>query len=130
MATGQWQPGYNKSITLFGISLKIRSSTWDEAIEKLIVTHSQSGGVQGWMAGILDGNGTVQACVDAGAVPPGYSIVAGAMGAMLYTLGSALPFIIPVGVVHVHYQTAVNTLVEYAFDVAINSEQGAYTRAS
>ncbi len=130
MATGSWQVGYNKSVVFKGAVLKILESSWDEEIMKLIVTHSQSGGVEGWMAGILSGNGTIKANVDALFVPPNLSIIPGSMGFMVYSLGSAQPITIPMGVTKVHYGTVVAGLVEYSFDAALNSEVGAYTRAS
>lgn len=130
MATGNWQHGYDKSITFLGIALKIKGTTWDEHIEKLIVTHSQSGGVQGWIAGILDGEGNVTANINADAVPASFALVAGVKGIATWGIGSVNPFTIPVGVTKVHYQSTVAGLVEFSFDMALDSETGAYVRAS
>jgi hypothetical protein len=131
--TGNWQVGWDKSVQIGSSVLKILESSWDEEIEKLIVTHSQSGGVEGWIPGILKGEGTVRANVDADLVPSSsLGITPGAFGTMRYTIGSANPFVIPIGVVKVHYQSAVEGKVEYSFTVALNSEasDGIYTRAS
>ena len=125
-----WQAGWNKSVSFLGTSLKIKASTWDEHIEKLIVTHSQSLGIQGWIAGVLDGEGTVQAVIDSSLIPPNLLIVPGTMGFIRWVLGSAVDFSIPGGITKVHYSTAVAGLVEYSFDFALNSETGAYVRAS
>lgn len=130
MPSGNWQVGYNKSVIFGGTSLKILESSWDEEIDQLIVTHSQSGGVEGWIAGILKGEGTVRANVDADSAPPALTIVPGAMGTFLFTIGTATPFVIPVGITKVHYQTAVEGKVEYSFNVKLNSEAGTYSRAA
>lgn len=130
MSTGNWEPGYNKSIIIGGTTLKVLSSTWAESVEKLVVTHSQSGGVQGWIPGILDGEGEVTANVDADQVPPDLAIYAGASATMLFPLGSAQPFSLPITITRVNYQFAVNGLVNYSFNVAMNSEVGEYVRAT
>jgi hypothetical protein len=130
MPTGLWQAGYNKSIAFLGLVMKIKSTSWDEHIEKLIVTHTQSGGVQGWIAGILDGEGHVDANIDASLVPPNFALVAGIQGIAVWGIGSANAFQLPVGVTKVHYQSAVAGLVEYSFDIALNSETGVYVRPS
>jgi hypothetical protein len=130
MATGDWQVGYDKSVTFLGVSLKIKGSSWDEHIEKLIVTHTQSGGVQGWVAGILDGEGSVQAVINGDALPVSFGLGAGVMGTMTWGIGGNTAFSIPCGITKMHYQSAVNGLVEYSFDVALNSEQGTYVRAA
>lgn len=130
MATGTWVPGYNRSIVFLGVALKVKGGTFTEMVEKLIVTHNQSGGVQGWLAGILDGQGSVQANVDAAAVPPSFGLYAGASGTLLYSLGSTVPYSIPVTVERKTYQWVVNGLLEYSFDVSVNSEVGSMSRAA
>lgn len=130
MATGTWVPGYNRTITFLGVNLKVKGGSFTEMVEKLIVTHNQSGGVQGWLAGILDGQGSIQANVDAGAVPPAFGLVAGVSGFLTYSLGSTNPYVIPVTVERKNYQWVVNGLLEYSFDVSVNSEVGSMSRAA
>ena len=130
MATGSWQAGFNKSVTFGGVSLKILESSWVPKIMQLIVTHSQSGGVEGWIAGILSGSGETKANVDALNVPPSLNIVPGALGFMIFSIGSGIPFIIPIGILEVHYATVVSGLVTYSFSHALNSEVGAYSNAA
>ena len=129
MATGSWQVGFNISPSFAGTLLKVRSSRWLERVEKLIVTHSQSGGVQGWLPGILDGEGGVEAVIDSAAVPSGFNITVGTSAFFLYRIGSANPYSCPVTVSEVHFATEVAGLSVYGFAVALNSEVGAYVRA-
>ncbi len=129
MATGAWQVGWNKSISIFGVLLKILTSSWDEQIEALDVTHSQSGGVEGWIPGVLRGEGAVTCNIDAALVPPAFSLVAGAFGYYIFYIGSNTPFSNPIGITKVHYTSAVLGKVEYSFDVKMNSEVGPYVRA-
>lgn len=130
MATGTWVPGYARTISFLGVSLKVKGGSFTEMVEKLIVTHNQSGGVQGWLAGILDGQGSVQANIDAAAVPPSFGLYAGVSGTLVYAIGSTNPYSIPVTVERLAYQWVVNGMMEYSFDVSVNSEVGSMSRAS
>ena len=130
MATGTWIVGYDKSVTFGSTSLKVVETTWDEEIEPLMVTHSQSGGVEGWIAGVLKGQGSIRANINAAQMPYSISIYAGAQGTMTWGIGGTTAFSIPFGITSVNYKSAVMGLVEYSFNIKLNSEQGTYVRAA
>jgi hypothetical protein len=128
--SGTWEAGWDKSVDIFGVNLKVTATTWDEHVEVLDVTHSQSGGVEAWIPGILRGEGTITANINSAAMPYSFNVFPGNGGVLTWRLGSSNPFSIPFGVTKVHYQSAVAGKVEYSFDVKLNSEEGAYTRAT
>lgn len=129
-------PGYSQGATFQldgaggATTLKIKSWSWAEHVERLITTHTSSAGVQACLAGILDGDGNVTACIDAAALPnaaaPG--IVAGAKGTITFAVGASTPWSIHVMVTKNHHQSNVNGLVEFDVDVALDSTSGSYIR--
>lgn len=120
-----FQAGYNKGAIWrlatagAGTTLRITDHSWAEAVDKLDVTHTGTGGLQALLAGIFRGQGTVKANYDTDRMPhataPG--IRAGLRGELQLDLGGADPFIIPAMITKVNYQSQVQGKVEYSFDV-------------
>jgi len=131
-----YKPGYARAVTfqldgaMGATTIKVTATSWDEHIEPLISTHTGSGGIQERLAGILDGEGDVQANVDGAALPnaaaPG--IVAGAKGTLTYDVGGTTPFTIHVLIQKVHWASVVNGLMTYSFHALLDNTSGTYTR--
>lgn len=129
-------PGYSQGATWQtdgaggATTLNITDWSWEEMVNKLVTTHSGSGGIAACIAGIFDGDGNVQANIDAAALPcaaaPG--IRAGAKGTITYAVGGSTPFSIHCMITKVPWKSAVNGLVSYSFQVALDSTTGSYTR--
>lgn len=130
--------GYNKGVT-FQLSgaggattLLVKSWSWDEAVEKLDVTHTGTTGIQAVIAGILRGDGTVEANVDITALPNATppTIIPGSKGTITFNVGSSTPHSCPVMVAKVHWASAVDGVVNYSFDTTLDYLTGTYTRAT
>ena len=133
-------PGYSQGVTFqlsganTATTLKVTGHTWMEKVQDLITTHTGSGGIQERIAGVLDGEGTVDANVDAADLvhdtAPG--VRAGAKGTITHAVGSSQPFTIKVMVTELMFKSVVNGLVTYSFKTALDNTSGssAYTRAT
>src|SRR5579859_7581585 len=113
-------------------TLNIKSSSWDEEINTILVTHSGSGGVAARLANVLDGHGTVNADLDLLAPPylnPPY-IVSGVSGLLIVNVAplAGRAFQVPGIIKKVHWENPVQGKVSYSFDVEMNSIVGLYMR--
>jgi len=113
-------------------TLLVKNTTWDEKVAKLITTHSGSGGKEAVIAGILSGDGTVEANVDTTVMPqaaaPG--IVAGAKGTLTWDNGGVTPWSIHVMITQINWRGPVDGLLTYNFNCCMDSSSGAYVRAA
>jgi|SRR5579859_7436702 len=111
-------------------TLNIKSSSWDEEINMILVTHSGSGGIAARLANVLDGHGTI-AC-DLDLLAPPYMnpplIIPGISGLALYYIAPTRSIQIPVMVGKVHYEGQVQGQSMWTFDIAMNSLAGQYIR--
>lgn len=130
-------PGYSQGVafTVDGggsVALNVTGHSWMEKVEALITTHTGTAGLQTRIAGIFDGEGTVDANVDAAALvhdtAPG--VRAGAKGTITHAIGGATPFSIHVLITELLYKSVVNGLVSYSFKCAFDATSGSYTRAT
>ena len=127
-----YQAGFDKGVSFQrdgagSVVLNIQEWTWAEEVMKLVITHSGSQGVQAVIAGILSGEGNVQANVDAAALPSGAAgIRAGVKGTIVMATGAGTPFSIHVMIVKVNWRSIVTGLVTYNFDVTLDSTSGSY----
>ncbi len=121
-ATGQGAP----------TTLNITAWSWEESVAVLDVTHSGTAGQMAVLAGILTGEGTVEANTDAAALPPTLTspIKAGQKGVIRYSTGSTNPWVIPCMISKVPHKSAVNGLVQYSFTVTFDALSGTYTYPS
>lgn len=131
--------GYSQGVafTVSGggsVALNVTGHTWMEKVQDLVTTHTGSGGIQERIAGIFDGEGTVDANIDAAALPwdtaPG--VRAGAKGTITHAVGGSTPFSIKVMITEVMSKSVVNGLVTYSFKTVLDNTSGssAYTRAT
>lgn len=128
-------PGYDKAATFqldgagSATTLAIRSWSWAENVQKLVTTHTGTSGKAACIAGVLDGEGDVEANLDAAALPcataPG--IKAGAKGSITFAVGGSTTWIIHVMVTRVNWRSAVDALVTYSFSVALDYTTTTYT---
>lgn len=132
-----FQAGYDKGCVFnldggSNTTLNIRAWSWNEQVNKLVTTHTGSAGIAACIAGVLDGDGTIEANVDAAALPnntaPG--IVPGAKAVIRPAVGSSNNWAIHVMVVSVNWKSAVDGLVTYSANVALDSTTNTYTRPS
>src|ERR1041384_805735 len=111
-------------------TLNITAWSWAEEVMKLVTTHTGSAGIQAVLAGILDGEGSVEANVDIAALPnaaaPG--IIAGAKGTITFNTGTSVVYSIHVMVTQVPWKSSVNGLLQYSFNVTLDSTTGTYVR--
>lgn len=138
MATPVFVVGYDKAVqTELGANvtfttLNITAWSWEESVNTLLVTHSGSGGIAARIAGVLDGEGTVEANYDSAnnmfAAAP--SVKAGIRGVVKIQVGTTNPFIIPVIVQKVPFKSSVDGLVQYTFTVQLDSQSGSYSQPS
>ena len=139
MATPVFVVGYDKGVSLWltggsvvFTTINITAWSWEESVNALVVTHTGSGGIAARIAGILDGEGTIEGNYDSAnlihASPP--NIRAGARGQIKIQTGATNPFLIPVIVQKVPYKSAVDGLVQYTFTVQMDSQSGTYTYPS
>jgi hypothetical protein len=130
-------PGYSMSPTFkvdggAFVTLNVVSSNWTEKVVKLVTTDTGTAGLAACIAGVLDGDGQVEANVSSSALycaaSPG--IVAGAKGTITFPIGGATPFSIHVMIVEVGPRIPALGLVTYHFSVALDGTTGTYTRAA
>jgi hypothetical protein len=105
-------------------TLAIEAWTWAEQVEKIITTHSQSGGLEAVIAGIGSGDGNVRASLDLTNFP-WVRIRAGAKGTITLTVvnqNSILKTIsLHVMVTKLNLESEVAGKVTYDFDVCLDS---------
>lgn len=140
MATPVFVVGYDKAVqTEFGANvtfatLNITAWSWEPTVNTLLVTHSGSGGIAARIAGVLDGEGTVEANFDSANLIFGASplptITPGVRGQIKVQVGTTNPFIIPVIVQKVPFKSSVDGLVQYTFSVQMDSQSGSYSQPS
>ena len=133
-------PGYSQGVTFdlnsaaAPVTLKVTGHSWQEKVADLITTNTGSGGIQERIAGVLDGEGTVDANTDAAAFPwdtsPG--VRAGAKGTITFAVGGSTPHSVKCMILEVLSKSVVDGLVQYSFRVALDNTSGtsAYTRAT
>lgn len=133
-----YQAGYDKGATFSvdggggAVTLNITSHSWGEEVQKLVTTHSGTGGKACCIAGVLDGDGQIEANIDPTALPNATSpgIVAGAKGVIALDVGSSSDWSIHVMITRVNWRSVVNGLVTYSFNYALDNTSGTYTRPS
>ena len=135
-----FQAGFNKQATFqpdgaaAATTLNVTGHSWKEAVDKLDVTHSGTGGQQAVIAGVLRGDGSVKMVFDTSnnpyANPP--NILAGVKGVMRFYIGTTTPHTVPCMIVDVTSQTAVEGKVEWnanvTLDYIIGTSMATYTR--
>lgn len=132
-----YQPGYNKGATFkldganAAVTLNIRSWSWEEHVARLVTTHTGTNGNSTCIRGVLDGEGNVEANVDAAALVNAASpgVVAGAKGTITYNVGGTNAWSAHVLVTRLSNRSAVDGLVGYQFSVAMDDD-GNYARPS
>lgn len=133
-----YEAGYNKSptFTLDGgalVTLKVKSTSWTEQINALDTTHTGSGGIHARIAGLLDGNGTVEAVVDSQnmiTLTAAGGIISGAKGLLGFPMGGTTPLSVHVIITQINWRAVVDGLLTVSFNCAIDSSSGSYTRAA
>jgi hypothetical protein len=122
--------GYSNPVTydptgVTGVqTLQITGWTASEEVQRLITTHSGSGGLQTCIRGVYDLTGNVTANYDAAARPHATpEIRAGNTGTITFATSTGVndKFSLSVLIVKVNYVSAVNGLVQYNFDVALDA---------
>lgn len=134
MATPIFVVGYDKAVaSKLGANgsyttLNITAWSWEPTVNTLLVTHTASGGIAARIAGVLDGEGTVEANYDSAnnnfATAPG--IIPGARGLIQVQVGASTPFTIPVIIQKVPFKSSVDGLVQYSFTVQMDQQSGTY----
>jgi hypothetical protein len=131
-------PGYDKAASVLkdgqvvATTLNITSWTWEERVKELITTHSGTVGVEAMIAGILSGEGTIEANLQSDAIfHTGTNAVrAGMKGAIGLAAGLSSPFAIHCMVTRVNWKSVVDGLVSYNFNVKLDATSGSYTSAA
>lgn len=129
-----FQAGYDKFTRFkpsFGSNFVIMCVTghsWSEMIDAIDVTSTCHNGIQALLAGILRGEGNVKANVQSDVLPfNSLGIRAGVNGLLEFYYGYPIPFTAPCMIVKLNHKSAVESKVEYDFDVRLNTLAGAYT---
>lgn len=106
-------------------TLAITGWTGSEEVQRLITTHSGTGGLQACLAGIYDFTANVTANYDLAAFPHATppTIKAGAKGTVTLSTGTGAnnKFTLGVLITKVNYASPVNGLVNYNFDVGLDA---------
>jgi hypothetical protein len=131
-----YRAGYDLGVTFQlegaggATSLAITSWSWSERVRELMTTHTGSSGREAMIAGVLSGEGTVEANVDIAALPvaaaPG--IIAGAKGAIVFDTGTTTDWTVHVMVTQLNFKSSVDGLLTYNFNVKFDSTINTYTR--
>jgi len=131
--------GYDKKVTWTPAggalaTFNVIEHSWEDAIEKLDITHSGTAGVQYLLAGILRGKGSFKANLDSTVIITNatYAIIAGQKGVMnFYQFASgANPYIVPGMIISVPFTSSVPGLVAYTANIELSGDAGTYTRPS
>ena len=132
-----YQAGYDKAAKFYldggsNVTLAIKSYTNTEEVQSLDTSHSGSNGKRTRIAGMLDVKGTIEANVDAAALPNATSpgIVAGAKGKVTVQVGSANPYVCHVLITKVNWRSQVDGLVTYSFDYELDDDNSSFSRPS
>lgn len=129
--------GYSQGCTFLidgggggAVTLNVTGHSWEEQVADLKTTNTGSSGKATRIAGVLDGFGNVSANVDAAALVNAASpgVVAGAKGVLTFAIGGATPISVHCMVTKLRWQSSVDGLVQYNFDVALDNTSGSYTR--
>lgn len=131
-----YQAGYNKAAKFYldggsNVTLAIRGYSASEEVQSHDTSHSGTSGKRTRIAGMLDNKGTIEAYVDAAALPNATSpgIVAGAKGKVSLDVGSTNVWQFHVLITKVNWRSQVDGVVSYSFDYELDDD-GAYTRPS
>jgi hypothetical protein len=112
------------------VAINITSWSWSERVRELITTHTGSSGREAMIAGVLSGEGTVEANVDIAALPnaaaPG--IIAGAKGTIVWDCGVGTDWSVHVMITQLNFKSSVDGLLTYNFNVKLDNTSGSYTR--
>jgi hypothetical protein len=111
-------------------TLNITGSTLDEEINRIMVTHSGTGGLAARLANVLDVKGNVTADFDL--LNPPYlnppAILPGVSGIILIYVSPTRPFQVPCMIAKVHWESKVDGKVSWNFDYELNALAGVYVR--
>jgi hypothetical protein len=131
--------GYDKKVTWTPTAgalatFNITEHSWEEAVEKLVTTHSGTAGIQYLLAGVLSGKGNFKANLDDAQLVSNstISIRAGTNGVMnFYAFASGSnPWTVPCMIISVPVKSVVMGLVSYECNVELNGVAGTYARPS
>lgn len=124
-----WTPSGGSSA-----SLAVIEDSWQEAVDKIDVTNSTSGGGQALLAGVLRGTGTVKAILDSDTSKAFYltaiNIRAGAKGVLTIPMSSGNVLSVPGMITGVTSTRAMAGSVMYEFTVELDTLSGTYTYPS
>lgn len=117
------------------VTLYVTEHSWSEMIDAIDTTHTGTSGQQSLLAGILRGEGTVKAFLDATSSATAFlgatqTIIAGTNGTLTHSLSSAYGYVIPCMITRVVSSVPVTGGINYEFTVILNdlAATGTYAR--
>lgn len=129
-----FQAGFsaNASFTPTGgatTALNITSWSWSENVNSLEVTHTGTGGLSAFIAGVLTGDFSFDANFDTAANPfaSSPSLKAGKKGVITLNTNTTAPWSIGVMIEKVDHKAAVNGLIQFTVSGKLDVISGSYS---